>query len=143
MKKESEKRVMSDQRGEFTLNLKSATGGSYEVRALYTGENGETFTSSSEIYVDSEGDTSWNEGNNSVTDLIADAIIVKVGDTARFTLKSPVSSGKMFISIEKDDGVLDSYVRDIQTTTERIEFPVTESSIPNVYVKVFLIGQQP
>jgi uncharacterized protein YfaS (alpha-2-macroglobulin family) len=38
-----------------------------------------------------------------VTDLIADKSILKVGDTANFTLKSPVSSGKLFVTVEKDN----------------------------------------
>lgn len=66
---------------------------------------------------------------------------MKIGETAAFTLKSPVSIGKMLITIEKDDGVLDSFVRDITSTTERIEVPIKESYVPNFYVKVFLIGQ--
>jgi len=49
----------------------------------------------------------------------------------------------MFISIEKDDAILEAYTRDITSTTERIEVPITEAHIPNIYVKVFLIGQNP
>ena len=67
--------------------------------------------------------------------------MLKIGETAAFTLKSPVTSGKMLVTIEKDDGILDSFVRDITSTSERIEFPIKESYIPNIYVKVFLIGQ--
>ncbi len=49
----------------------------------------------------------------------------------------------MLVSIEKDDGILDSYVQDITSTTTRIEFGVLDSYIPNVYVKVFALGQNP
>ena len=108
---------------------------------MYTGANKQTFTSSSIIYVSGESTSYWNDGNNSVTDLIADKTMLKVGDTAGFTLKSPVSSGKMLITVEKDDGVLDSFVRDITSNTPRIELPIKESYVPNFYVKVFLIGQ--
>jgi len=44
--------IQSGKNGEFTQALRSATGGEYEVRALYTGENGETFTSTTIIYID-------------------------------------------------------------------------------------------
>ena len=47
----------------------------------------------------------------------------------------------MLVTIEKDDGVLDYFVRDITSTSPRIEFKIKESYVPNVYVKVFLIGQ--
>lgn len=76
-----------------------------------------------------------------MTDLIADKSILNIGDTAGFTLKSPVAAGKMLVTIEKDDGILDYFVRDITTTAPRIEFRVKESYVPNVYVKVYLIGQ--
>lgn len=108
---------------------------------MYAGENKQTFLSSSIIYVSGENTTYWNDGNNSVTDLIADKTMMKIGETAIFTLKSPVSSGKMLVTVEKDDGVLDSFVSDITSTTPRIEIPIKESYVPNFYVKVFLIGQ--
>lgn len=140
-KKESEKTLSSDNKGEWSDVLAPKGDGEYEIRALYTGENKQTFTSSSILYVSGESTTYWNEGNNTVTDLIADKTQMKVGETAMFTLKSPVSSGKMLITIEKDDGVLDSFVRDLDSTTPRIEVPIKESYVPNFYVKVFLIGQ--
>ncbi len=47
----------------------------------------------------------------------------------------------MLVSIEKDDGILDYFVQDITNTTSRITFDIPESYIPNVYVKVFALGQ--
>lgn len=140
-KKESEKTVSSDNKGGWSETFAPAGDGEYEIRAMYTGANKQTFTSSSILYVSGENTTYWNDGNNSVTDLVADKAMMKIGETAAFTLKSPVSSGKMLVTIEKDDGVLDSFVRNITSTTERIEVPIKESYVPNFYVKVFLIGQ--
>lgn len=140
-KKESEKTVTSDSKGEFTQTFTTQGDGEYEIRAMYTGANKQTFLSSSIVYVSGETATFWNDGNNTVTDLIADKTLMKIGETAAFTLKSPVASGKMLVTIEKDDGVLDSFVRDITSTTERIEVPIKDSYVPNFYVKVFLIGQ--
>ncbi len=108
---------------------------------MYTGANKQTFTSSSVVYVSGDSTTYWNDGNNTITDLIADKTMMKIGETAAFTLKSPVKNGKMLVTIEKDDGVLDSFVRDITSTTERIEVLIKDSYVPNFYVKVFLIGQ--
>ena len=139
-KKESEKNVSSDSKGEIQETFTPAGDGEYEVRAMYTGSNKQTFVSSSILYVSGENTTYWNEGNNSVTDLIADKTMMKIGETATFTLKSPVSAGKMLVTIEKDDGILDSFVRNITSTTERIEVPIKESYVPNFYVKVFLLG---
>ena len=142
-KKESEKTVSSDNKGEFSELFTTPNGGEYEVRAMYTGTNKQTFTSSSILYISGENISYWNDGNNSVTDLIADKAMIKVGEMAAFTLRSPVATGKMLVTIEKDDGVLDSFVRDITSSTPRIEIPIKESYVPNFYVKVFLIGQDP
>lgn len=140
-KKESEKTVTSDNKGEFSETFNTLFDGEYEIRASYTGTNKQTFISSSIVYVSGETTTYWNDGNNTVTDLIADKAMMKIGETAAFTLKSPVASGKMLITVEKDDGMLDSFVRDITSTTERITVPIKDSFVPNFYVKVFLIGQ--
>ena len=141
-KKESSLSVTSDAKGEFTTKLKTISGGSYEVRAHYTGKNKQTFTSSSWIYVGGP-DERYFEGNNSLTELVADETILRIGDTARFTLQSPVTSGKAFITIEKDDAILDAFTRDLTGASMRIEIPITEKHLPNIYVKVFLIGKNP
>jgi hypothetical protein len=50
-KKESEKTISSDEKGEFADTLIPAGDGEYEVRAMYTGANKQTFTSSSIFYI--------------------------------------------------------------------------------------------
>jgi|GEM_PF-844759 len=139
--KETTKKVTSDSKGEFRHTFTVAGEGEYEIRAIYTGANKQSFLSSTILFVSGEKNTYWNDGNNSVTDLIADKSMAKVGETVGLTLKSPVSSGKMLVTIEKDDGILDSFVRDITSTSERIEVSLKDAYVPNVYIKAFLIGQ--
>lgn len=140
-KEEQTLKTSSDNKGEFSETITPGSDGEYEVRATYTGKNGESYVSSQIIAVSGDSNTIWNNGNNSVTDVIADKGMVQIGEKAGFTVKSPVKSGKMFVAIEKDDTVLDSWVQDIHSNTERIEFPVSDAHLPNIYVKVFLIGQ--
>ena len=133
--------ITSDSKGEFQQSFTSATGGEYEIRASYTGSNQIAFVSSTTIYVSGDGEPYWHEGNNAITDITPDKTILAVGDRAGFTPKTPMSSGKMLVSIEKDDGILDYFVQDITNTTSRITFDIPETYIPNVYVKVFVLGQ--
>ena len=135
--------MTSDAKGEFSQAFAPKTEGEYEIRATYTGSNAQSFFSSTSVYVSGEKNSYWSEGNNSVTDLIADKSILNIGDKAGFTLKSPVTSGKMLVTIEKDDGILDYFVRDITSSAPRIEFPILDTYVPNVYVKVYLIGKDP
>ena len=102
--------VMSDSKGEFKQSFSSATGGEYEIRASYTGSNQVAFVSSTTIYASGDGEQYWYEGNNAITDITPDKTLLAVGDRAGFTLKTPMSSGKMLVSIEKDDGILDYFV---------------------------------
>ncbi|MDD2908711.1 MAG: MG2 domain-containing protein [Candidatus Gracilibacteria bacterium] len=133
--------MTSDSKGEFGDNLITKSTGEYEVRATYTGENNKSFISSTNVYIGGEEAYYWGEGNNTTTDLVADKNLLKVGEKAGFTLKSPVSSGKIFVSVEKDDGILDYFTQDIHSTGERIEIPIKDTYYPNIYVKVFLIGK--
>jgi len=133
----------TDSLGEFTHIFLSATSGEYEIRATYTGSNNVSFVSSVYTYVSGDNEQYWYEGNNTVADITPDKTLLSVGERAGFTLKTPITSGKMLVSIEKDDGILDAYIQDITATTNRIEFDIPESYIPNVYVKVFALGQNP
>lgn len=139
--KEKSVDVQTDNEGQFHESLKPASDGEYAIRAVYTGSNGKEYVSVRYAYVESDRALIWNTANNSVTELVAEKGIVKPGETAVFTLKSPVRKGKYFVSIEKDDGLLDSYVRDLDGYSARIEVPIKDAYIPNVYVKVYLIGK--
>lgn len=129
--------------GTFRETFLSLTGGEYIIRATYTGSNNVGFTSSAYTYVGGNDEYYWYDSNNSVIDMTADKTIVSVGESVGFTLKTPIQSGKLFISIEKDDGIMDAYIQDFTGTTSRIELKVNEKYIPNVYVKVFVIGKNP
>ncbi|MDD2486750.1 MAG: MG2 domain-containing protein [Candidatus Gracilibacteria bacterium] len=140
-KKEDEFNIKSDSKGEFSKTVITKGDGEYLIKATYTGKDGNSYTSSVSTYVSGDSFVYWNSGNNTVTDLVADKNLLKVGDTAGFTLKSPVKSGKAFITIEKDDGILDYFTQDIKSNGERILVPVKDSYYPNFYVKVYLIGK--
>lgn len=113
----------------------------YQIKATYTWENGKTFMSSTSVYVAWKESFYWWVWNNTTTDLIADKSILKIWDIAKFTLKSPVTSGKMLVTIEKDDWILDYFTQDIKSSWDRISVPIKNNYYPNIYVKVFLIGK--
>lgn len=67
--------------------------------------------------------------------------MMQPGETAIFTLKSPVATGKLIYSVEKDNTILDTKVVDITGFGQKIEIPVLPSYIPNVYIRAYLIGK--
>jgi len=138
---ESSKIVSSSNDGKFKTELVPKLGGEYLVRASYTGKNGSTFVSDSYSYVATDSYSMWNSGNNSVTDLTAEKTMMQPGETAIFTLKSPISKGKIFYSVEKDNTILEAQVVDITGYGQKIEVPVLATYIPNVYLRAYLIGR--
>lgn len=131
----------TDTEGKYRAEYLPAKGGEFEIRATYAGKNGVETASSEYAYVATDSYVAWAGTNNSVTELTAEKTVLKPGENAVFTLKSPVNSGKVFITVEKDDAILDAYVRDIASYAEKIEIPITARHIPNVYVKAFLVGK--
>lgn len=131
----------SDTEGKFRAEYLPAKGGEFEIRATYVGKNGNAAISSEYAYSATEEYVSWGGSNNSITELTAEKTVLKPGEKAVFTLKSPVKSGKAFITVEKDDAVLDAFVRNVTSYAEKIEIPLETRHIPNAYVKAFVIGK--
>ncbi len=72
------KNVTTDTQGEFKQNFISATGGEYEIRAIYTGSNQGAFVSSTSVYVSGDSEQYWYEGNNAITDITPDKTLLAV-----------------------------------------------------------------
>ncbi|MDD5769828.1 MAG: MG2 domain-containing protein [Candidatus Gracilibacteria bacterium] len=139
---ESTLNLSTDDKGMLKYNAKTKGSGEYEIKITYTGNNKKSFISSQTVYVAGDDYVSWGDDNNSVTDLEADKITYKLGETATFTLKSPVNNGKALIVVEKDDGILDYFVHDIKSYGDEIKLKLTDKYYPNVYLKAYLIGSQ-
>ncbi|MDQ1344256.1 MAG: alpha-2-macroglobulin [Patescibacteria group bacterium] len=135
--------VTTDSEGKYAAEHLSGSGGEFEIRATYVGKNGIPTVSSEYAYVATDAYVAWAGTNNSITQMTAEKTVMKPGEKAVFTLKSPVNSGKVFITVEKDDAILDTFVRDIASHAEKIEIPLDARHIPNVYVKAFLVGKNP
>jgi MG2 domain/Alpha-2-macroglobulin bait region domain len=132
--------LISGDNGEWRNEWMPTDGGQYILRATYTGKNGKKFVSESYAYVSTDSYMMWNNGNATVTELVGEKALYKPGETAVFTLKTPVNSGKFLVTVEKDDAILDSFVRDVTSFGEKIEIPVKKEYLPNVYVRVYVIG---
>ncbi|MBW7954842.1 hypothetical protein H3C61_03440 [Candidatus Gracilibacteria bacterium] len=135
--------LKTDNKGFISSNFKTKSDGEYKIKVSYTGDNNQTFSSSKDIYVAGENYISWGNDNNNITDFESYKITYKLGETAKFTLKSPVNNGKALVIVEKDDGILDYFIHDIKSYGDEISLKLTDKHYPNVYLKVFLIGNQP
>ena len=139
--KEFTEHATSDAKGRFSVSLQPQSSGEYRIRATYMGTNGAPYTTSVTVYVAGEAQAFWNTSNNSLMDIVADRTTVAPGETAGFTLQSPVATGSIFVAVEKDDGILDAFVQGIRSASDHINIPIQDTYYPNVYVKVYLIGR--
>ena len=133
--------LTSDNVWEIQKNIKLKKWWQYLVEARYIWSNKRSFISSQEVYVDNDEYMMRNNDNNSVTSVMAESVKLNIGETQTFTVQSPVNQGKMFVSIEKDDWILDYRVQEIDSYSPKIIVPIQENYYPNIYTKVFLLGQ--
>lgn len=133
--------LTSDKLWQIQKNIKLKKWWQYLIEAKYIWANKKSFVSNQEVYVDNDEYMMRNNDNNSVTSVMADSVMLKIGDTQTFTVQSPVNEGKLFVSIEKDDWILDYRVQEIDSYSPQIIVPIKEAYYPNIYTKVFLLGQ--
>jgi hypothetical protein len=141
-KLESTYKAISDSKWMFTKTIKTKTSWEYEIRAIYTWENNKEFVSSKSVYVAWDEYVEWHNDNNDVTDLTAEKVQVNIWDKADYLLKSPVNNWKALIVIEKDNDILDYFIHDIKSYSDKITIDVKDTYYPNYYIKAFLIWNQ-
>jgi len=61
---------------------------------------------------------------------------------ANYTIQSPINTGTIFVAIEKDDGILNYFTMPLQDYATKLSLKIEKEYYPNVYVRVFIIGQQ-
>ena len=141
-KLESTSKIISNKKWEFTKILKPKSSWEYEIRAIYTWSNNKEFISSKIIYVAWNDYIEWPNSNNDITDLISEKTQVKIWDNAEYILKSPINSWKALIVVEKDSEILDYFIHDIKSYSDKITINVKDNYYPNYYLKVFLIWSE-
>ncbi|MEI6673318.1 MAG: hypothetical protein WCL02_08695 [bacterium] len=125
---------------EKTLQPKS--DGEYLVSVSYQGKGSTPFVSSQTVYVSGKDPLLWRTENNSVTKVIAEKNMVNIGETANYTIQSPINTGTIFIAVEKDDGILKYITMPLQNYATNFSLKIEKDYYPNIYLRVFLIGQQ-
>ncbi len=133
----------TDANGIWSISFTPKAQGEYLLKVRYTWANGQSFDSSMVLYVSSDEYINWYSGNNDITELTALKTLVKLKDTASYILKSPVNHGKVLVTIEKDDGILDYFIHNVTSYGDKIDIPVKDTYYPNFYVRAFLIGYDP
>ena len=141
-KLESKFIATSDKKWEIFKNIKTKSSGEYEIKLTYTWTNKKDFVSSKTVYIAGKSYVEWHNDNNDITEFVAEKVQVKVWDKAEYMLKTPINSWKALIVIEKDNDILDYFVHDIKSFSDKIIIDVADTYYPNYYLKAFLIWEQ-
>ncbi len=129
----------TDAAGRATISFTPETSGSYRVRATGKDTRGNVIRSSTYLWVWGGGEAAWRRESTSRIDLIADRDLYQVGDVAEILIPSPYSGTvQALITIERGH-ILETEVRELQSTTEVLRIPIEESYVPNVFVSVVLL----
>lgn len=132
--------VTTNKEGKATAELLVKKGGSYRIVAEVKDASGRPAKAGTSLYAFSSTYINWPHSNNDRIDLIADKPEYKVGDTAKFLIKSPYQGKgvKALITVEREN-VITREVIDIESNAQPIEIPITADLIPNAYVSAVIV----
>ncbi|GAH49894.1 unnamed protein product, partial [marine sediment metagenome] len=92
----------------------------------------------SSFYASGKGYDLWEKRKDDRIELVADADNYRPGDRAKILVKSPYEEARALITLERE-GIIESWVDQIQGTADTLEIPITRDHIPNLFVSVILL----
>lgn len=132
------KSATTDDKGHTVVALTPNEGGVYKAEAKAKDSKGNTIVASTTIYVSSQDFVNWGRENNDKIELVADKNEYKLGDTAHILVKSPYQNVWALVTQERQN-ILDKKIVKITSNSQTIDIPITEKSLPNVFVSVILV----
>lgn len=124
-------------KGEGSVTVKPAKGGAIRLVAEITDEKGRTARSSTYLWVSSGEFASWYVSNDDTIKLIADKDQYNVGDTAEILVPAPFAGASGLVTVERGK-IHTQTTQSFPTNSTRISVPITDRSIPDVFVSVVL-----
>ncbi|MEK7861179.1 MAG: alpha-2-macroglobulin family protein, partial [Chloroflexota bacterium] len=89
------------------------------------------------LWVSGSGIASWQVTNDDTIALVADRDRYEVGDTAEILVPTPFAGATGLVTVERGK-VITRSVQQFPTGGERLRIPITDRSLPNVFVSVVL-----
>jgi alpha-2-macroglobulin len=132
------KSVTTDDKGHATVSFNAKEGGNFKATASAKDSRGNAILASTTVYVTSDSFLNWGRENNDMIELVPDKNEYKPGDTAKILIKSPYTDVWALVTQERQK-VIDKQVIKLKTNSDTIEIPITDKSLPNVFVSVLLV----
>jgi alpha-2-macroglobulin len=132
------KTVTTDDKAHAVVSFTAKEGGYFKGTAEAKDSKGNSIKASTTVYVTSEKFLNWGRENNDKIELVADKNEYKPGETAKILVKSPYGDVWALVTQERKN-IIDKKVVKIKSNSDTIEIPITDDSIPNVFVSVLLV----
>ncbi len=123
--------------GEGTVTVTPDKTGTFRLVAEVTDAQGRTARSAAYLWVWGGQFASWRISNDDTIALVADKDSYEVGETAEILVPAPFEGAVGLVTVERGK-VITRAVRTFPTNTERLSIPITDRSVPNVFVSVVL-----
>ncbi|HEX9437130.1 MAG TPA: Ig-like domain-containing protein [Candidatus Limnocylindria bacterium] len=129
--------VTTDAKGEGRTTFKPTKAGTLRLVAEITDAKGRVARSAAYLWVSGGEFALWQFRNDDTIQLIADKDRYEVGDTAEILVPAPFTGATALVTVERGK-VITRTVTTLATNSERLRIPITDRSVPNVFVSVVL-----
>jgi uncharacterized protein YfaS (alpha-2-macroglobulin family) len=124
--------------GNGTERILPKQPGEYVIRIEAKDAAGAAVTSSSYVWVLGKGEAFWSGEEDARMSLVASKPKYEPGDTARIVARTGMKSPTALITLERN-GVLESRVVTMESSSEGIQIPIEASHAPNVFATVAMV----
>ena len=114
-----------------------ANSGTLRVVAVARDAQGREARAARFLWVSGSKTASWRIRNDDVIELIADRDVYEVGDTAEILVPAPFPGATALVTVERGK-VINRRVVTFEGNSERIQVPILDGYVPNVFVGVVL-----
>jgi alpha-2-macroglobulin len=114
------------QPGTILVSLRAADGRGHEAVA------------SDEVWAVGGGEASWKMNDEVRVPLVSNKQRYRPGETARLVAQAPLSHATALVTVERD-GVITHEVKQLASSGQAIDVPITNAYAPNVYASVVLV----
>jgi uncharacterized protein YfaS (alpha-2-macroglobulin family) len=127
----------TDQGGRASVEVRPAKAGTLRIVAEITDHAGRVERSATYLWVSGGGIASWQVSNDDTIKLVADKEQYSVGDTAEVLVPAPFSGATALVTVERGK-LISRSVGVFPTNSERLSIPITDRSVPDIFVSVVL-----
>ena len=128
----------TDAKGLLMCDVKAPASGNLILRASTRDGAGRAAVANRDTWVAGSGDWWFDASDNDRIDLLPEKKRYEPGEQASLQVRMPFRAGTALITVERE-GILDTYVRQLNGREPVVSIPVKPNYAPNVYVSVLVV----